>query len=410
MNILDFYKRILVSAGCEVDDKGLVSRKIGENYSPLFIDGNKRLILPTKEFLDNPDWDSFCPFHPLSENIVKGESLVIKELKTLMNFKIMEVASQLSMELMDVAVDIDSHKKLGRGSVDFLKMVPNVNAKTITCLSKILCALSVKGERRLSSIYIKRGGTHNGDSYKRVAVISFPFTEEINKDEKEIYDVKLTIADKAAIKNLFYYILPNADQPGFYNAGSNCDYAPNFASLCGAFLKVMKQLNSIILVFKNRLSADELLTDISWEEDLGVLSGFYNQIPPLPYNDGENSKVPDVNVAASVSMGSPVSMVSQTPTVVVPAIQMPTMAPIVPFNQPVMQAPVETSEDGKVSWNSIVSRNPSLATYPQMQLMGGQPPPAPGSYAGYDRGVQQFQQPIYQQQPTFNNVGGTGRF
>lgn len=392
MDILEFYTKVLNSLGCEVDDLGLVSLNDGEYNNPLFVekgnkdvnDGNgRRLILPTKSFLDNPDWKCLQPFHPLSESIVKGESLIIKEMKKLMYLRITTITQQLAFGLLDIAVDKDKHKKLKPAQSEFLKLVPNVNEKTITNLGKIFHTFNMNGERRLVSIYLRRGGILNEVSYKRLSVISFPLTNELNKEDRDIYDVKLTIAEKAAIVNLFYYLLPAMDQDGEYNFGSKSDYAPHFHALCGSFIKVMKSLNRVILIFKDKLDDQDLLTDVSWEEDLEDLFKFYNVIPPLPGNEGDSVKSNEPVQGQAIPNNMVVNTSLVNNNVQAPISNISFSAPVPPVVNEVV------TEDGKVAWNSIVSRNPQLANQNFNPGFGGmqQPQVPPGGFAGYDRGM-----------------------
>lgn len=396
MSVLNFYNKVITSLGYIVEENGLVSKEFGTKKTPVSFrcgDNQLRLTLPTRQFLDNPDWNSLCPFHPLSENMVKGESLVIKEFKDMVELRVTDCVTTLMMELMEIAVDKANHKKLSVAQKKFLSLVPEANEKTLTNLSKVLCSLSNKGDRKICSFYIKRGGSIDGTPFKRVGVVSFPIVEELNKDEKSIFEVKLSAAEKKAIKSLFYWIIPDADVVGQYNFGSGDEIAPNFHALCGSYLKVMAQINAKIQLFKDKEEIGSLYRDIDWDVELNDLSKLYNEIPPLAYNDGEPVK------SSPQSAG-----VSMTPTVVAPAVNvgfMPVVEPqVMPFNSNFQQPrPIqETTEDGKVSWNSVVSMNPSLASNPGFNPMNPyQPaPPPPGSYAGYDRGMpvnSGFQQP-----------------
>lgn len=385
MSVNDFYAKLFTSMGYIVEESGLISKDFCGNKTNIIIkhdDREKRLTLPTKQFLDNPDWDNLIPFHPLSENVVKGESLVIKELKRLMEIRLTDCITTLLMELSIIAADKSGQKKLNGPQRKLLPLMPEANDKSVTVLGKILCNISNKGERKICSLYIKRGGSIDGKSYKRVAVVSFPIVEELNKEEKTIFDVKVSAGEKSGIKNLFNWIIEGADIQGFYNFGSNDETAPNFHALCGAYMKLMGQLNAKIELFSKHEEIGTLYRELNWDVELNDLQAFYGQIPILPHNDGEAVKSSNVQVAAMTTNAS-------APVVTMP-FQQPATIPFGQIIQPVVSETPELTEDGKTSWNSIVSKNPALATHNFNPMMPMQTPLAPGSYAGYDRGA-----PVY---------------
>lgn len=403
MSVIDFYNKLFTSMGYIVEENGLISKDFCGNKSNIIIkadDKEKTLILPTKQFLDNPNWDAHVPFHPLSENVVKGESLIIKELKRLMEHRFADVITTLMMELSIIAADKSGHKKLTVPQKKFLSLMPEANDKTVTVLGKILCNLSNKGERKICSLYIKRGGSIDGKSFKRLAVVSFPITEELNKEEKTIFDVKVSTAEKNAIKNLFGWIIENVDVQGFYNFGSNDETAPNFHALCGAYMKLMSQLNAKIELFKHHEEIGNLYRELNWDVEFNDLQSFYGQIPIMPHNDGEGAKVGNTQGAV------------MTTTVSAPIVSAPfNQPPVAPFGQliqPTVSQPIEETEEGKTSWNSIVSRNPALANPSFNPMMPFQQPTPPGGFAGYDRGM-----PVYgngaMSQSMPMNFGNTGR-
>jgi hypothetical protein len=402
MNILEFYQKVLEATGCVIDNDGLVSVTMGDIIKPCTIDG-LRMSLPTKQLLDNPDWESLVAFHPMSESIIRGESPVLKKLKLLMNARITFVVSEIAMRLMEIAVDKDYHKKLSPTASEFLKTVPNVNEKSHKLLSKVFMAVTLEGEKRISSIYLKRGGILKGNNYPRVGVVSFPITESIDKEEKGIFGVQLAKADKQAFGDLFYYILPKANEVDTYSYGSNSSAAPYFQALCGAYINVIKRLNDVLRVFKKHIdNYDELVTDISWEEPLDNLGfNFSDKIPPLPMNDGESvgnnravtsapiSNRPMAHLVNQIADTDHVTHVNQNnqPVINQPVVQQQLPQMILPNNSP---APTSETEDGKIPWDDVVARNPGMfGGYPNQMNNNGMmiQPLRAGEFAGYDRGA-----------------------
>lgn len=400
MDINLLYKAVTGAIGLEADANGLLSMNVDGQLLPCELDG-KRMALPTQEVLKTADWDHVVGFHPLSENILRGESPILKKLRMLMNLRITYVASTLLSRLLEIGVDHDYHKKLSPTAAEFLSRIPNVDEKTYKALDKILDSLELVGERRLVSIYLKRGGVFKDEKFTRVAVTSFPITDQFEADGHEIFGVKMRGKDKESIKALFEYILPQADNLEVYSAGSNSSTAPYFHALCLAFIKVAKRLNSVVRIFKKHLeNADQLHIDVDWEEMIGDLSIYRDLIPSLRGNEGEvELSATEANVVEQPKHG--ISRLAQQASTATSGTIGQT-APVAPATAPapVASAPVASStvapapETGRGrSWDEIVRSNQQVshqfggfAPMGGMVPFGGQPP-KPGEYAGYNRGI-----------------------
>ena len=108
MDLLELYTAIVESAGWNVNSEGFVTAFKG----PVEIAG-KQMVMPTKKILRNPDWDNHIAFHPMSENVMRGESAVLFELRNQMQFKLKEAPldfalcdSLWSLERLIVGYDI----------------------------------------------------------------------------------------------------------------------------------------------------------------------------------------------------------------------------------------------------------------------------------------------------------------
>ena len=80
MKLITLYKALLELGGMSSDRDGLVSGKLPgakEDPRPVTIKG-KRLVLPTQKQLTTSDWSDRIVFHPLYENVLRGESQVIE--------------------------------------------------------------------------------------------------------------------------------------------------------------------------------------------------------------------------------------------------------------------------------------------------------------------------------------------
>lgn len=403
MNLLEFYRSVLVSTGCQVDEDGLISYIGFEKNVPCYI-GNLRMILPTKELLDNPDWENFVAFHPLSESNIRGESPVIKKMRLFMNTRITHVLTELMLGLLNIAADTSLHKKLSGPALPFLKAVPVANEKTVKVLGKIFNNIALEGERRVAGIYLKRGGKMEDKNYRRLATVFFPITKSIDDDSKEIFEVKLTAAEKTAITNLFYYILPGANEVDKYSFGSNSDTAPYFHALCGAYINVIRRLNSIVKMFSKHIpDADQLMTDISWEDYYDNLGVYASIIPSLPLNEGDVTDNKGTNEAKPTSHLSHLSNQFTSASEAIKPATVPFQTQQVHQPQVQQQPQQEERTDGKVEWSAVQRANPMLMHNQNPMFMQQQPivQPAAGDYSGYRRGS-----PIHGNGFVMNGGGG----
>lgn len=281
------YEAILTSLGLEIGEGGLVSMPLAGEMVPLTCDG-KRLIMPSQEYLRNPNWDAHVAFHPSSESITRGQSTVLKKTRSLVNLRLSHAVSLLATELMEIAANKDIHDKLNPTQTRFLKMVPEADAKTVKALESVIRASSVTGDNQLVNVYLNRGGKLDGVSYFRLGIVTFPIFEHFETEGHEIFGVKMRKKDKQAIAALFHYMLPDGDDRTTYSRGSNEKVAPFFNALMHAYVTVADQLNQIAKRFKPRLSSyKEIHTDTSWHESMGSLDKLSLLIPALDGNDGE---------------------------------------------------------------------------------------------------------------------------
>jgi hypothetical protein len=420
MEIRQLYKTILETLNMDIDKDGMISMRVMDELFPAMVDG-KRLVFPTETLLRAGVSDNVIAFHPLSENIIRGESPVIKKLRALIIYRLSEVIYTIMDQLIHIAADKDAHPKLTPTQSEFLSLVPRADAKTVKSFEKVLGMAETDGEHRLVSIYLKRGGHWKGNKYSRVAVTSFPITDDFDTNEPEIFGVKMRKSDKEALKNLFLYIVPNGESLEEYSHGSNSMTAPYFHALMKSYLKVAKQLNKVVKRFKKHLhNADELMIDTSWESEIEDLSIYRDIIPSLKGNEGNaveaEEKVPTVNPTNHLKeMAAKVSGMSEPAAPPVEKPQPPT--PPVPPQGGQVQKPAQNPSSGNgLSWSEVVSRNPSCQH--QIAAQGQQPaawnptpPPPPTTRGGYMAPqptypmVQpQYGQPVYNPYPNYNPI------
>lgn len=435
--LMEFYTKVLHSLSLQVDDAGLISMELGGMKVPSTIE-DKRMVIPTREVLRESDWDNFVGFHPLSENVCRGESKVLKKLKALVNFRLTSTMSMLIAELIELAANHDMHCKLTPKQSELLTVITKADARSIADFKKIIDSVSPSGENRIVSIYLKRGGKIGEESFSRAAITTFPVAEEFDNDERDIFGVKLRVKDFTSFKNLFNYMVPDYEIRDFYSYGSRSLEAPYFDALMNAYIKVAKALNKVTKAFKKFLdNPDELMIDLSWESQMKDLSFYKDLVPTLKHNDGEigvEEKMQGKAEEQSVAVGqvSSGSVFNTKPTLTKPETSsaMDKIASSIPATNPVQEAPkVEEKEEssGGLSWQEIMAKKNQVQQqqapygYPQPQATAwNQTPPwqqtpqqpvVPPGFAGSNVVVGQ-QQPQYAapvgRQPAFQPYGATG--
>jgi hypothetical protein len=286
MELSKLYQAILASLNVVADESGLLSLVYGNQSFPTTVEG-KRLVLPTPEVLRSGIGPQIIAFHPLSENILRGESPVFRKLKQFITSKLTVVISELLEAFTEITSDHSRHPKLTPDQKELLLALPDADEKTYQTLIKIFEAMKEDHKRKLISVYLKRGGKIKLEKYSRTAIVTFPILSEFENDDGTIYGVKCRKKDFIGFAKLFEYLLPNADNSG-YSFGSNDSDVPYFDALIRAFLNVANQLNSRIDLFGKHLkNGRELHIDTSWAHpDHLRWSKYRDLIPVLNGNDG----------------------------------------------------------------------------------------------------------------------------
>lgn len=442
------YVPLVTSVDLPPDEDGTLRFHLDEKNSRVVKVDDLPLVVPIPERLRGTGLNGVVAFHPLSENIIRGESPVLRKLRTAVINKITNSLSLLMLSMVEIAADVDYQQKLKASESEFLRALPTADAKLANALGKIIDNIEAEGNNRLVRIFFKRGGMWKGEKYARVAVVSFPLVEAAHDDSKELFGVKLRVADKTQIQALLEYLLPNSLEPSdTYDYGSSSKSAPYFDSLIGAYVNLANAINKHAKKLKKHLEVyDSIYIDTSWADEMANIDKLALEIPPLPFNEGdvgieEKHKQEVANAAETVAethtAGRPaVNLASKFATAleqdVVPATQpmapsVPNVAPAAPqgYGAPQTAAPQapqvqsgyrspaappqSVPNGGTLKWNEVQAAN-----VPQQQQGYGQPPQQGYGYApqqrGYEqpRGYGQPQQAGYPGSSTYNSGYNTG--
>lgn len=293
MDLNVFYAGVLKDVMVEdTTGSGLLSSVYdAEKPQPITI-GGKRLVLPQRDVLKAGNKDDQIIFHPLSENITRAESDVIKQLRDLIQWRCHAIIVVLAQELGRVAATSSEHKRLGPQAGKYLKQVPDFDERTYDALvKKVLKRASVTDpERRLISITLRQGSKAKGDGVLRSANVHFPIFEDFARDDVDVMGTALPSKKaKAKIAKLFEIILGTEDERAAYSYGSSNMDAPYLHALLTAFHRIGVRLNAIVATHTKLLGDDlaaELKLDLDWVEGLEEFARLRAAVPPQKGNEG----------------------------------------------------------------------------------------------------------------------------
>ncbi len=282
MNLLDFYTELTASLGLIADETGYLSMDTTPPQ-PVMVEG-KRLCLPTAEILSKKDIENTTIFHPLCELLTRGESEVLRELKLHIQRR---YTAQFSMTLIAIALLLNSEDALTAAQTKWLAEFKkwSRDGAGIETIQKFVTKGLTKSVSSVVSIYLKSGGEQNNQSYKRLAVISFPILEELDKDKP--YGITMTANDRKQLKAIVQKMIGEESPSDAYNTGTNEDVAPRFVALVGATEKLIRKLDKTSTVFKKVIpNYSKYETNLGWVAKLPEAMARSFQIPQQQGNLG----------------------------------------------------------------------------------------------------------------------------
>lgn len=337
MDIIELYKSILASASMVADKEGCVSvdnvklspQTKGEKLTPVLIAG-KRMVLPTPEQLSNPDWTDRIVFHPLSENVMRGESEIIERLRKDLTIRLNATFVGLSTSLLNIVASTAEHHKLSPEQSEVLSVVKNVDDDSVAIFSNYCLKFAqTGGMESLITLFLKRGGIVNGKKHSRAGIVKFPIYEELLTESATHAGVKLRKKDIKAFTSLIEYILPDVDKPEAYNRGSSSDIAPYLDALMKSFMGVGSKFNDVLDMFKSHIpNPDGLVLESGWVETFDNLEVMLTQIRRIPMQTGNEGSSKKTDAVPAPQAAIPTALGYQPS-----AVPMATVAPVLPWNQ-----------------------------------------------------------------------------
>lgn len=289
MDLHTFNKSLLGSIGI-IDEtgEGHLSRlnSTGDNSSPWTI-GGKRVVLPTNENLRKPE-DNTIVFHPLSENITRSESDVLKAMRDQIMYSLTIRSVTLLTELARVAATDSEHKRLDAASQKYLKKLGDFDTRSYEFVTNAIKRVGPEPEKRLVSISLRKG--NQADGILRRASFKWPVLDTVMGDAPDLLGVKYPSKKvRPAIRSLFETVMGDADTREAMNYGSKNLVAPYFDALMNAFFNMASHLNQVTETHRKLLGddlADHLLFDLSWYAGMDNLADMRKRVPPQEGNEG----------------------------------------------------------------------------------------------------------------------------
>ena len=286
----DLYLPILAGLHIYPDESGVLHRVHRESNKICEVNKHK-LCLPTDANLKSLSQQEYMFYHPMSENIARGDSVIYNYTKLALTLRINYTIIGLASILLAIANDKTLDGKLKSHQLEILAALPKVDKKTVDHFNNVV------GKTDLDSnvfftVYNKRNGKVAGVTYNRAAVVRFPLLEQLKTPETSDFwsNIKgIRKADYANYLALFNYLLPDWDVENTYSGVSDSMEAPSFHALIDSFVKVMKRLNEVMDKFRDIADVDDIYSSEipAIETAIGQLQKYANIISPLEGNMGE---------------------------------------------------------------------------------------------------------------------------
>ncbi len=417
-NLIDLYKRIQSSVGLVSDNEGFVSSLLpgGDTPKPFMVNG-KRLVLPTPNQLEQPDWSKRIGFHPFLQNLTGGESQVMERFRDRMNGFADYALGMLILDLTMLGINKDMHKDLTPEQASYLGPISDADPKFLKLVRDMVMTKRVqkKGCEFIRFSVIK-GRVYQGQKRSRVAVMHFPLYEALPKENKpcKIGPFSLRVADTKMIRNLYEFLFTGIREPGHYEEASDSKQAPSMEALMTLYARYTDVQNKAVAILEPVIStSNQLFINNDWRDDIANIGKYTDEIRAIPFLEGNtpSERVVQANVPQRIGETSAAAktVVATDGIPVVPQAMIQQPAPAQPEprvqQQPAAPRTIKLGQkaptiEGNVS-HQITDQQARDASaglsYRQPPLTANIPPTQPvGSYLPPAQPVQSpvFQQPV----------------
>lgn len=358
----EIYRSVLKYAGLEADNLGFISTVLDTKRTPTVI-GGLQLVLPLDNQLRSFDAKQNIIFHPLTENILRGESEVIAKLKSIINVRLNYTIGTVAVNLLKLLASPEYHGKLNPEQLELITSVADADEKTqVNFVSLMVAGIRADPEGVFTRIYLKRGGTYKGKRYSRVGIVNFPFYEKIMEDKVE----KIRVKDKETFRQLFEFMFPNISVAEEYNFGSESQVAPYLEALLRSSSNIAARLNDLLTTYSDFIDdAEKIMFDSDWTDYFQDLNALIPEIRKVPMQHGNDGSI----TLSEETTKAPAYVANNPPQTAAP-YQQPAMQPTAPNGypqpvQPQVQQPpgVKVTKRG-IDFQSLLQNNQAVAMAP----------------------------------------------
>lgn len=302
------YESMLKLVGMEATSEGFVRMEAEEGeYVSVTGKDNQLVVLPKDERLRDRNVDNYQIFHLLRDTGAKDSDLMARYRHWVINrFNI--VLGGLGEVLLKILASKDHTKRLSPEQLGFMELVEAADQETIDTWSNLADVTCKPNQiaRVFLSLYLRPAAVLKGKSYNRVAVVNFPFYDELLKVDREaeayktapkgkkgekpetrVFDVEIRVKDRKPLLGLMRYLLPELDVEHKYDAGSNSRIAPGLDAMMRAVLHLAGHLNGIMDLFMKvdpglDRSLEQMKFNLDWAEAFDNLDALWPQIRNIP--------------------------------------------------------------------------------------------------------------------------------
>lgn len=354
MKLLQLYEALLQTAGFTVSEDGAVSTVLTGKEEPTLISG-KRLVIPTRQQQMVGDFSNRVMFHPMAENIMKGETTAMSRFRTALNMRINLTVAALLGQLAHIASSTELQAKLDHSQTHYITGVDKSDDKTELNIVKLISNMDIAdASTNFVRLSIKRSAVLNGNKHIRGCIVDFPLLNELKAAlESGKYTVQHTKLRKQDVVNaiaLLEAILPRANETDedAYSVGVNTTTAPTVEALMLSVYKLVKDLNKVVSLFfekgTDEYNAFHFRTD--WYKHIKNASDYAVEIRTIPSvtNEDDLTTATGDTVAEKEAKANKVSAFNK---------------PLKDFDEPVAtEAVTESTETKEESKTMIITEPP----------------------------------------------------
>lgn len=307
--LVELYRQLLTTCSHTVDEDGRVFLEAVKGKPTPIVVNDKDLYLPMAHHLRHPEENQIF-FHPMSEQITRGESEIFTHLKRAMILKMITSMSMIGTGLLALQNDTAAQRRMSIDQVNIIMgLVDTDKEKSGTAWLAMMFREIKENPHRMDTwplnIHMRRNGKFEGKPYRRVAVTHFPLLEKLFSGEKLMDDAgkdRFRKKDYLMFQQVAKAIFPDVDKPlsETYNEGYDGTLAPYTVCFLRAYKKLADRINHILTVMEEPLLATnsdyKILAGINtdwWElispEGEDELTTLAKSIPPLAGNMGQSA-------------------------------------------------------------------------------------------------------------------------